>query len=258
MRNLLLICFVLASGLAHGQPGPFNSSFGLGDSAVSANVRLYGATASGLGGTDDTVAFTAAINAAMSRYQAGRPAIVYIPSGAYYINGSTLPVAYHVPIQFVGDGAFATFIYLGPNYTGDLFSWSEDWAASAYNGSASPAQPSSWQGPGIRGVTILGSQAFTNVVNALNFYDRNDAAFVSDVQLFNIHGSCLKIGASQLNAPQAYMRESVFYNVKCFTSGTSSIPAVEIASNSASGGIRVLQAFCLRGLWAGRASQELG
>jgi hypothetical protein len=55
-----------------------------------------------------------------------------------------------------------------------------------------------------------------------------------DIEVTYLNGQCLSIGRTRV-VTQGYMRESAFYNFKCFYSGTATTPAVEIGSTTTEG-----------------------
>lgn len=199
--------------------------------ADTINVRNFGAT--GDGTTDDSAAVASAINAALGlkNTSAGAQRIVYFPSGSYLLRSTQLPVM-TTSIEIKGDGPHQTYIVVDPAYAGDVFAWSEAWEKSSYVSGFSPAND--YAGPGARGVTVIGNTTSTNVQTALHFYDRNDFATVSAVDVYFLHGACLSVG--DVRSPgaggQAYLRESWVRGLKCFNSGTPSIPAIQTWSST--------------------------
>ena len=55
-----------------------------------------------------------------------------------------------------------------------------------------------------------------------------------DIEVDFINGQCLSIGR-KLHAPQAYMRKSSFFDIRCRNTGTTTAPAVEIGSVTTAG-----------------------
>lgn len=193
------------------------------------NVKDFGAT--GDGTTDDSAAFTSAINRSNTLLAAGTPVSISIPAGIYRVV-SALP-------QFVrggclaGDGTNKTYIKVDTSYSGDVFSWSEAWYSAQYFTTtidAANAKASAC----VTGLTVFGTNASGNTQNAFRFYDRNDGVLFRDVDVWHLNGNCLSIGRVSAT-PQGYMRESNFWGLRCFSTGTASLPAVEISSTTASG-----------------------
>jgi hypothetical protein len=193
------------------------------------NVKDFGAK--GDGSTDDSAAIAAAINSAISHANGKRPS-VYLPGGTYRLAGTALPLI-TVPISIYGDGEHSTYLQVSQSYVGtDVFSFSEVWIKSAYiNPLLSSADPA---GINLRGFTIIGDSAAASQQNAFSFYDRDDFVVMKDIEVFLMNGRCLWFGATK-NQSQAYLRESRIDHVRCSHTGTSTAPAVEISSTSASG-----------------------
>lgn len=194
------------------------------------NVKDYGAV--GDGAADDSGAFLAAINQSNAYSAAGTPACVLIPGGQYKISTSTLPVMTRGGC-IRGDATHKTYVLMATAYSGDLFAWSESWMSTNYNGTTL-APASDLAGPILQDLTIIGDSSAVNTQNAIVFYDRNDFVNIQNVDVFFVHGACLKIGTT-LTKPQAYMRESAISDLNCFSTGLASVPAVTVSSTTASG-----------------------
>ena len=88
------------------------------------NVRDYGAK--GDGATDDTAAFTAAVNHANSLNPTGTGAsgvvgiTVYVPDGRYVLNGAVTPIL-RSGVNITGSSENGAVLLLG--YNGDTFTW---------------------------------------------------------------------------------------------------------------------------------------
>jgi len=89
-------------------------------------------------------------------------------------------------------------------------------------------------GASITGISIFGDKTSTNVNNAIAFYDRNNFAVVRDFEAFYLNGSCLLIGHTK-NLNRAYTRESLFYNIRCNNTGTTSTAAVDVSATTVAG-----------------------
>lgn len=197
------------------------------------DVRDFGATGNGV--TDDSAAIAAAFNAASADWAAGKPVSVYFPAGVYYINSATpLPTFYHVPGAVVGAGQFKTFLEIGPAYSGPVLSWSEAWTDGGYNGTTLNI-PTTYAGPAVSHLSIVGNTTATNEQDAIVFYDRDDFASIHDVSVIDMHGACLSTG-TQKNTTQAYLREFHISDLRCWTSGTTTIPGVLFSSSSVAPG----------------------
>jgi hypothetical protein len=55
-----------------------------------------------------------------------------------------------------------------------------------------------------------------------------------DIEIDDLNGQCLSIGRTRA-VPQAYLRESAFYNLKCFKAGTTTLPAIDLSSTTTAG-----------------------
>jgi hypothetical protein len=191
------------------------------------NVRNFGAI--GDGATDDTAAFSAAIQQVNARLAGGIPATLYIPAGVYYLNGTTPLPTFTRGGSLIGDGPHKTYVALGPNYAGDVFSWSDAWMYNSYL-STSLSTILDQAGAQIQGLSIVGSRAYTNQQNAFVFYDRDDMISMRDVQVFFLNGRGLYLGVVKNVPGHAYVRESRFSSLLFWQCGTASLPAVEINS----------------------------
>lgn len=92
------------------------------------NVRSF--DAAGDGQTDDSAAIASAAAAAVANSLRGQPSALYFPSGTCRLV-TTLPT-WTVPISVFGDGQARSVIRVDPAFSGDVFSWSDVWAANNY------------------------------------------------------------------------------------------------------------------------------
>lgn len=206
---------------------PANLSVTSLQTASVLNVRNFGATGDGV--TDDTAAFIAAINQVNARLAAGHPATLYIPAGIYYLNGATPLPTFSGSGSLVGDGPHKSYIKLGPNYSGDVFSWSTAWMGGSYNATTLDAA-TDLAGAHIQGLSVIGSRDYTNQQNAFVFYDRDDMIDMRDVQAFFVDGHGLYMGVVKNVPGHAYIRESRFSHLLFWQCGNATTPAVEINS----------------------------
>ena len=185
----------------------------------------YNAAVDGV--TDDSAAWAAAINAANVKMAAGTDPCIYLPAGTSVINATALPT-FRGPGCVLGDGPAKSFIQIGPAYSGDLFSWSEAWMHGNYpqQTGATLATPQTANAV-VKDLAITGNTTAANQQNALVFYDRDDFALISDVNVSTINGRAFYTGVSKYVTGQAYMRESVMRNFRVFTAGAAGIPAIE-------------------------------
>ena len=192
-----------------------------------------GAKADGV--ADDSLALKTCLTRLQAAMNAGHPSVLRIPAGIYRITGANgvMPTLSGHGGALIGDGPHASYFVLDPSYDGDLFSWSEAWAANHF-GPHSYVAAQDANGPTVTGIQITGSTDAPHVQNAFVFYDRNDDVLLRDVQIDYLNGQCISVGRKK-TVPVAYMRESAFYNVKCFIAGTKDLPAVELSSASQKG-----------------------
>jgi len=200
---------MVASSLTSGNPNLFN-------------VKNYGAL--GDGSTDDTTAINSAASAAISACNvSGAKTVLYFPAGTYVFGGG-MSTFTNVPVAVVGDGSFQSIIKMKSGATGDVFSWSEVWQDGTWTNP--PTYPFKG-GPQLRGIMIDGEG---QSVNAIQFYDRVDFAYINDVTVTNCAGWGFAAGVNTKSTIQAYMRESHISNLRIWKSGTSSVPSIELGS----------------------------
>ena len=111
-------------------------------------------------GTDDTNAWTNAINYVAGQDKTGTPVCLYAPGGIYLIT-SVLPTFYEVAGCVEGAGNEQTFIYAAPSLSGDVFSWSEAWGGAndpAPFGSPTQLLSSQASGPILTNLHIVGDR----------------------------------------------------------------------------------------------------
>jgi hypothetical protein len=166
---------------------------------------------------------------------AGRPMVLRIPAGRYLVTGAngTMPTIKLRGGTIIGDGPHASYIILDRSYSGDLFSWSEAWMANNL-GPPSYDVTRDATGPTIVGLQITGSTDAPRQQNAFVFYDRNDHVLMRDIEVDYLNGQCLSVGRAK-ESQIAYMRESSFFNLKCWNTGTASAAAVDITSTTRPG-----------------------
>lgn len=244
---LLLVSLALAAAPILEQKTPTNGDFntaaatltnkviscasntlqGLQGQCLLIDVRNYGAT--GNGTTDDHVAFNGAVAAVNTAWAANTPAVLYIPAGRYYLNGPITQFAARTPGYVRGDGTMQSFIVLGSSFTGSVFTWDDAWSAS---GAGTPTYTfgSAWVGGGIQDLTIFANTG-SGAQTALTFLDHNDFFLLQNVNIWYMNGSAITIGTVNTDT-SAYMRESKFYDLRVFYSGSSSAPAVHISSTT--------------------------
>lgn len=177
----------------------------------------------GDGAVDDSAAIAACITLASSLRASGIPSTVYFPAGRYLINGTLLPLMKYA-VAISGAGQHATYLVLGPSYSGAVFSFSDAWMGNSYNG---PTLVADNAGPTIRDLSIVGNTTSASEQDGIVFYDHNDMAQIDRVSVFFLNGQCLVAGKT-LNDTVAWLRESVVNDFQCWFGGTASKPAVEL------------------------------
>ena len=193
------------------------------------NVQAYGAK--GDCSTDDSQAIATAENVAMA-FPAGSIPTVYFPAACYVLgSGASLPLLTH-PVHIKGDGTHKTYINVLPSYVGDIFSFSEVWQGGSYINGVKPTADNA--GVMVTGISVFGDKTSPNVNNALAFYDRDNFAVVRDFEAFYLNGSCLFTGHNK-NQNRSYVRESLFYNLRCNNTGTPTTAAVDLSSTTVAG-----------------------
>jgi hypothetical protein len=191
------------------------------------NIKDFGAALNGT--TDDTAAWTAAINAMNVITAAGGIAAVYMPPGISCVNGSTLPYI-KTNGAIIGAGPAQSVVQMGISYSGTLFAWS---------GNSWQGQSLLQSGPTIKSISIFGQNVQSaNTYNtssptqhAVMINDCTDFSLIEDVQIFCVAGRA--IGCGLLGATSsATFREAVIRNVRIFNCGNGSLPNFEISNNN--------------------------
>jgi Pectate lyase superfamily protein len=190
------------------------------------NVRSFGAA--GDGQTDDSASIASAAAAAVANSQRGQPSALYFPAGAYRLV-RTLPT-WTVPISVFGDGQERSVIRVDPAFSGDVFSWSEVWAANNYGTDTISPLTTQKAGVEVKGIGITGNRTSANVQNAFVFYDRADFIFMQDVGVFDLTGRALYSGVLRTK-PVAYMRESHFNDLRFARCGSAGAAVVDFDSH---------------------------
>jgi len=188
--------------------------------------------AKGDGKSDDSGPLKTCLERLQTSLNAGQPTVLHIPAGHYRITGSNgeMPTIRWRGGVIRGDGPHASYIMLDDSYRGTLFSWSEAWTGRNYGADYDPMKDAS--GPTITGLQIVGSPKAGANQNAIVFYDRADHVLMRDIEVINLKGLCLGLGERKF-MPVAYVRESFFENIKCWSTGTPNLPAVDISSFTA-------------------------
>lgn len=227
MRRILRTIFaaLLLVGGAASAAAPAASVAGA-DTLVL-NVRNFGAR--GGGRIDDSAAFAAAIRRSNALVAAGRHPLIRIPAGTYLIDATHLPPFLHGG-AVRGDGPGRTILRIGPDYSGDLFTWSETWLRGSIPTDGQPyVRQVDQTGALVRGIRVIGQPRGPHVITVMDFTDRNDLVRIDDVEADMIHGSVLRIGGTRA-MPQAYMRESRISELRAFMCGTATDPCIDIDS----------------------------
>lgn len=236
----LLVLLLLLPFTANAQTGVLSGGTVTATGSVTArtlanrfsqvfNVKDYGAK--GDCSTDDSTSIAATENAAMAVSNGSIPT-VYFPAACYVLGaGASLPLLTH-PIHLRGDGTHKTYLSVSTSYVGDIFSFSEIWQGGSYANGMLPTADNA--GISVTGISVFGNKTSTNVNNALAFYDRDNFIVVRDFEAFYLSGSCLFTGHNK-NQNRSYVRESLFYNVRCNNTGTATTAAVDLAATTVAG-----------------------
>jgi hypothetical protein len=194
------------------------------------NVRDFGAK--GDGTTDDTAAFVSAIARSVALWSANVMNRIFMPTGLYRIV-SALPVMLW-PVSWLGEGNLRTTIKLDPNFTGDLFAYSDVWNVSNTNTPSFPFNGNTMVLTGLRTgamfeeFTILGDRTNGSTQNGVVFYDRVDMVYMRDVNFYYVNGYAIKTGILK-NTTESRIRESRFDSVRAFNCGSASSPVVDFS-----------------------------
>lgn len=195
-------------------------------------------TGQGGWGTDDTAAFTAAINKMEANNTAGRKTALYIPSGNYFLNGGTGPAVLPTCITncgFFGDSIGQSAITAGPDYPApaSILSWFNSWG-----GQDTPRTGPSidWNGGSIgalvHDLNFIGFSGVANPAHPITFYGRTSGAEIFNIQAWYT-GSCFRGGLlSPTGYPAANFQEADIYSYRCQGTGTTTDPAFWITANT--------------------------
>ena len=166
--------------------------------------------------------------------KAAHPAALHVPAGIFRISGAAGPMPV-LPrgVAIEGEGPHASTLKLEPDFAGDVLAWDEAWGAGTVN-ERRVDLAHDVTGPTVTGLRITGTRDAPHRQNALVFYDRNDDVLLRDVEVSDIGGDCLSVGRTR-RMPVAYMRESAFFNVRCFGTGASDGAAVTLGSTDRPG-----------------------
>lgn len=185
--------------------------------------------------TDDSGAFSVAIDAANTIANAGGRTCIYVPAGVYGLRANTLPIfARNGCVR--GDGSEQSVMAIDAGYSGNVWSWSNAWlGALHFSGTLDNITDTGRAGPSIDGMTIRGDRSSPNLQHAISFFDRNDYVYINDVQVANLPGRCLFAG-ELLNGSIGQFREGFVDNFICSGTGTAALAAVEIKNTGLSSG----------------------
>lgn len=197
------------------------------------SVLDYGAVCDSA--TDDSAAFSLAVARVNTLHASGVQAVLQLPAGVCYLNAPITQFATHVPGKVRGQGDLKSFVVVGPDFSGPVFSWTEAWGLTPPFSGTYPAT-TSWNGPAASDFALVASTTATNTQQALVFYDRNDYVLVQNVSMFYFNGGCLSIGTTR-TVSQAYMRESKFYNMRLLSCGSASSPAMLLSTAGSTPGM---------------------
>lgn len=228
--------------------GKYNAAIGNASFATTTNGSGTGAVLSvSMGqiggivtyGTDDSSAIADAVTFATTMATSTTPAVVYIPSGNYTVKAQTIPIISGVRVQIIGDGPYQSNIKIDPMYVGDVFSFQDSWLAGPQEGfnfnGPTVALTQDAVGSGIRDLGFTGDRTSTVQQNAIMFYDKTDFTLIQNVVGQYVNGYFIGAGILK-DSTKAYIRESWFVNLRCFSCGRSSVPNIEIRADGGGAG----------------------
>jgi hypothetical protein len=209
---------------------PVATTFLTGSGSGMTVTPFWGVGGSFVYGTDNKDALTAAINqiniAAPGTGVSGGTCL-HFPAGGYLVGG---PLPTFVKSGCItGEGIHKSYVIAAP-FAGDLFSYSGAWLGASWPLDGSIANfTTSQTGPIIKDISIIGDRTNPDNQNALMFYDRNDDIRMNSVQFSSFNGTCLGQGELK-NYTEAYLRESKFRDLKVWSCGNGTHPAVYFKS----------------------------
>jgi hypothetical protein len=181
------------------------------------------------GQTDFVNDDTAALQWAIAKAVAAPNGAVDLGAGSYRVTAA-LGTLITTPIAIYGDGPAQCWILMDQSLSGDLLSFSNCWYGADVTNAAGggvdagstgtsvgwPGKSSRKSGVVLRGFSVVGNRGNSATQNGIMFYDRNDAAQISDLDFHFIKGHALMLSgkASNRAANAAFlMRESSVKNV---------------------------------------------
>jgi hypothetical protein len=199
-----------------------------------ANTALSAANTNLAWGADDSAAIAAAMNHAISIFSAGGYCYIYAPAGYYYIYSTQLPMFNACPIGVLGDGSTQTVFVIDPAYAYDVFSWGNCWQNTTYSNNPKSMNGQLTGGGFAIGLGFNGNLASTANINAIGLYNIMDFFFADDIQANCFPGSVICMGGVTGSNTVGCIRESEFRSIRCWLSGTSTKPVIDIDSQGLS------------------------
>jgi len=227
-RNILGAAAI--GGLAVGLRSASATTTDSSSAAGAVSVASFGVV--GDGKTDNSKAIGSACEQAISLFNSGTPAFLQFPSGNFCMNTAPPPI-FQVPIGIKGAGAHLTTITAGPDFSGNIFGWTDCWMKNVYG--ADTLVPPNYTGISVQDISFCGTLGSSKKVNALAFYNINDFVRVSNVEFNYIPGHAIVAGEIASGGDGfGILRESRFNEIRIFQSGTTDCPCIQIGSTGSS------------------------
>lgn len=238
--------------------GSFVSSSGE-EVLVKANVftpQQFNPLAGRTNGVNDD---TAALQWAIQQAALAVNGAVDLGAGVYRV---TQPIGTLIttPISIYGAGAAQCWINIDASMTGDLLSFSNCWygadtivtpggnvQGSVGTATGWPSKASRKHGVTLKGFSVVGTRTTTNTQNGIIFYDRNDAVYISDldIQFIKGIGLCISgIASNSVNNPATVAREWVIHGLHVRWCGDSTTARPSVMFNSTSRGAESADDAC--------------
>ena len=191
------------------------------------DLRGLGASMTGCAATptDDSAAWSAMVAQANADWTTlNQTDELFIPAGCTYLNAPVTQFGNGVPVHIHGAGSYATKIILGTGFTGDLIGISDNFTqgSMSYTNTTIGTLTTYDEGPRIHGLMIDGNRGSAAPQSGIVFYDQNEFAIVSDVEMHYLNGCALCIGLEK-NTTWGMTRESQFEDIRIFSSGGGTI-----------------------------------
>lgn len=237
--NAGVVTSLVPSGYGHYPSTPSGTYATTGGSGSDLTVTVAGTTERGgqfTYGTDNGAAFANALTAAENHCGLGGVVSVKIPAGAYYLETLANPLM-TCNISIVGDGESQTSLFIDPNFSGDVFAWSDPWlgagtGAFPFDGPTLPIS-ANMAGPRVEGFRIVGDRTAAGQQNAFMFYDHADWLSLSHLGVYYLHGRALCLACAVKHDAVRYVRESRLDHLRFYSDGLANVPVLELGAGGA-------------------------